>query len=64
VKTGEWTKCEISVKGAEVMITMDDVLVMFFPAAPSPRRNGFAFYLQGADSELRIKDVKLDVEGK
>jgi putative heme-binding domain-containing protein len=64
VKTGQWTKCEIAVKGVQSTITIDDVLVMFLPLPPSPHRNGFSFYLQGADSELRVKDVKLEIEGK
>jgi hypothetical protein len=64
VKNGEWTKCEISVKGVETTINLGGVLAGFFLTPSSPLRNGFAFYLQGADTELRIKDVKIEVDAR
>ena len=48
----------------QTTITLDDILVMFFLSPPNPARNGFAFYLRGADSELRVKDMKLEVPEK
>ena len=66
-----WTKIVIISKGKEVLVTfapLPEPIKSFGwmdpEVLPSPDRNGFAFYVQGSDSELRIKDLKLETDTK
>lgn len=64
IEPGKWAKCWIVSKGAEVTVGIDYGQWSFGPFPPGPERNGVAFYVQGADSELRIKDLKLETDMK
>jgi putative heme-binding domain-containing protein len=64
IEPGKWAKCWIASRGAEIRVGVDYGQWSFGPFTPGPERNGFAFYLQGADSELRIKDLKLETDTK
>jgi len=66
VKTGEWTPIEIVSQGKEnfrVSVGLDGIISVGKPVA-NPGRNGFAFYVLGADTELRIKDLKIEIPSK
>lgn len=64
IEPGKWAKIEIESKGSEVTIKLNGQTAIFGGTAPLSGRNGFAFYVQGADSELRIKDLKLETSAK
>ena len=62
IEPGKWAKCWIASRGAEISLGVDYGQWSFGPFTPGPERNGIAFYLRGADSELRIKDLKLETD--
>jgi len=64
VAPGNWAKFRIRWKGKDWDVSLDNGIWFFGGIHPSHDRNGFAFYVQGADSELRIKDLKLETDMK
>jgi len=57
-------KWRIISKGPDITVGIDYGQWSFGPFTPGSSRNGFAFYVQGPDSELRIKDLKLETDLK
>jgi putative heme-binding domain-containing protein len=64
IEPGKWVKLWIASKGEEITLGVDYGQWSFGPLPANQERNGFAFYLQGADAELRIKDLKLETDVK
>ena len=64
IEPGKWAKCWIASKGPEIKVGIDYGQWYFGPYPLNPNRNGIAFYLEGAESELRIKDLKLETNMK
>jgi len=64
VEPGKWTQCWIASKGDRITVGINYGQWSFGPFSPGSDRNGFAFYVQGPDSELRIKDLKLETDLK
>lgn len=64
IEPGKWVKCRIASKGGEITVGIDYGQWFFGPFQQGSERNGFAFYVQGAESKLRIKDLKLESDSK
>jgi putative heme-binding domain-containing protein len=64
VPNGQWTRIEIVSTAHDFGVSFDGKLAFFGGPKVSPNRNGFAFYVLGEDTELRVKDLKLEVVGK
>ena len=64
IEPGKWVKWRIISKGPDITVGIDYGQWSFGPFTPGSSRNGFAFYVQGPDSELRIKDLKLETDLK
>jgi hypothetical protein len=61
VQTGKWTKVEIVSVGDEFRLSIDGNIAFFGGTTLRPSRNGFAFYVLGEDTELRVKELKLEI---
>jgi putative heme-binding domain-containing protein len=64
VPNGKWTKLEIVSAGDEFRLSVDGQLTSFGGTKTRPPRNGVAFYVLGDDTELRVKDLKLEIPQK
>lgn len=63
VPANQWTTCRIVSNGREVTIALGGQTAFHLTDTPSGR-NAFAFYLQGKNAELRVKELKLEIESK
>lgn len=63
VPANQWVACRIVSNGREVTISLGGQSAFHLIDTPAGR-NAFAFYLKGKNAELRVKDLKLEVESK
>jgi putative heme-binding domain-containing protein len=64
LEPGKWAKLSITSKSGQITLGIDYAQWTFTPPLPTSDRNGFAIYLQGANSELHLKDLKLETDTK
>ena len=62
IEPGRWAQCRIVSKDGEITVGINYGQWSFGPTIARPERNGFAFFVRGADAELRIKDLKLETD--
>ena len=63
VPANQWVPCRIVSNGREVTISLGGQTAFHLIDTPAGR-NAFAFYLQGKNAELRVKDLKLEIPAK
>jgi putative heme-binding domain-containing protein len=61
---GQWLACEILAKGASVKVLLNGTPALEINHSPGGDRTVFAFHVSGKDSELRLKDVHLELSVK
>jgi putative heme-binding domain-containing protein len=61
VQPGKWTKLEIVSTRDDFKLSIDGSAVFTGGAKLNPNRNGFAFYVLGENTELRVKNLKLEI---
>jgi hypothetical protein len=64
VPDGKWTKVEIVSVGDEFRLSFDGQIASFGGTKLRPPHNGIALYVLGDDTELRVKDLKLEIPQK